>query len=153
MKRNWITKYHKDNQQLPQVPEASDESSDSGSESTNSSNEIRSSQAHFRQRFSVWLNIVCYTAALSILIYLFADWATNRIPIDPETDEPDLSDQSSNFPEPESVISPDQKAQLERILEDPQQESSFRDRLNSLYLVLLGAVAGYLHALRQSHEH
>jgi hypothetical protein len=156
MNRNWRNKYHKEVEFLP-INEDLNESSESDPEDLPPPSHLSVSQITRSSRFSIWLSVICYSFALSIVIATFYGWATTT----EETSQPtvnqtlsaDFSEEVSaefeEFPELSQLNQSNLEENLQQIIQDPSSETLFRERLNSLYLVILGAVAGYLHAVRQ----
>jgi hypothetical protein len=147
MNRNWRNKYHKESE-IQKVNEDPSEHSDSDPEGYQLPVTFQTNQTPHSRRFSIWLSTICYILALSIAIALSYDWATTTTE---EEKLPTVAAEPNNYPadcEFSEFDQPDLEETLRQIVEDPVREPLFRERLNSLYLVILGAVAGYLHAIR-----
>jgi hypothetical protein len=153
MNRNWRNRYHKE-LDSPQLNEDHSEPSDSEPEELGPPSVLPVNPNPRSRRFSIWISAVCYTFALSILIAISLDWATTTVDENrqPTSDCPinltETYEPSADF-EFREFSPPDLEENLQQIIEDPARGSLFRERLNSLYLVILGAVAGYLQAIQR----
>jgi hypothetical protein len=153
MNRNWRNKYHKESE-FDQANKDPSEHSDSDPEEYQLPLTLPANQVPHSRRFSIWLSTICYILALSIVIALSYDWATTTVDenISPATATTQRSNTTADC-EFAEFSQPDIEDTLHQIVEDPEREPLFRERLNSLYLVILGAVAGYLHAIRNIDLH
>jgi hypothetical protein len=158
MNRNWREKYHRDNepqQDNQETPEPSESDSDDYQQPGDTSQ--LSQNLHSRCRFSIWLSAVCYSFALLVLVATFIDWSTTA----PDSDQPNADPATFSAADDEAYteFEVDELSQLnldetlQQIVDNPTREAVFRERLNSLYLVILGAVAGYLHAIHRASSH
>jgi hypothetical protein len=154
MNRNWKERYHKESS-LQNIQER-DESSSSDSEEYQVPSELTPNQNPRSHQFSLWLSRICYAFAISILVLTFYDWSTTTDSQREENIEPTIptfneaEEISAEF-EPCDISQLNIEEGVQQIIAEPAREAQFQERLQSLYLVILGAVAGYLQAIRIQH--
>jgi hypothetical protein len=154
MKRNWRRKYRKETEaQNTNSLESIEEE-----EVPVQQPQVSTATQQHRSRFSIWLSIVCYSFALTILLAVFAEWATDRIssslnfgqqtPVVNNNTYYEINEEAyTEFDGASTTATPVEEI-LETALAQPESSEDFQYQLQALYLVILGAVAGYLQVIQ-----